>query len=176
MKLHLGCGKVYIPGFIHVDVIPYKHIDYVRSVDDLDNFENNSIELIYASHILEHFKRNEVLDTLDEWYRILKIDGTLRIAVPDFEKAVRVYQKNKDIDEILGLLMGGQTYDYNFHHIVFDFEYLKKQLEKVGFKNIKRYDWRKTIHKDYDDYSQAYLPHMDKENGTLMSLNVECQK
>ena len=28
----------------------------------------------------------------------------------------------------------------------------------------------------YDDYSQSYLPHMDKENGMLMSLNLEGRK
>ena len=31
-------------------------------------------------------------------------------------------------------------------------------------------------HSDIDDYSQAYIPHMDKDNGTLMSLNVEAIK
>ena len=46
----------------------------------------------------------------------------------------------------------------------------------VGFKDIKRYDWRETEHAEFDDHSQAYLPHMDKENGTLISLNVECTK
>ena len=44
------------------------------------------------------------------------------------------------------------------------------------FVNVRRYDWRQTIHKDYDDHSQAYYPHMDKENGLLMSLNVEADK
>ena len=29
--------------------------------------------------------------------------------------------------------------------------------------------------KNKDDYSKAYLPHMDK-NGTLMSLNIICKK
>ena len=29
---------------------------------------------------------------------------------------------------------------------------------------------------DNDDYSKCYLPHMDKENGELMSLNVLCTK
>ena len=32
------------------------------------------------------------------------------------------------------------------------------------------------IHIDYDDYSQAYYPHMDKDNGILISLNVEAIK
>jgi len=46
----------------------------------------------------------------------------------------------------------------------------------VGFKEVVRYDWRKTEHFYVDDYSQAYLPHMDKTNGKLMSLNVEAIK
>jgi len=43
-------------------------------------------------------------------------------------------------------------------------------------RNIKRYNWKDTEHSKIDDHSQAYLPHMDKDNGTLISLNVECIK
>lgn len=46
----------------------------------------------------------------------------------------------------------------------------------AGFKDVRRYDWRQTEHKDYDDFSQAYIPHMDKENGLLISLNIEATK
>jgi hypothetical protein len=46
----------------------------------------------------------------------------------------------------------------------------------VGAKNTRKYDWRKTEHAAIDDFSQCYYPHMDKENGRLMSLNVECEK
>ena len=53
---------------------------------------------------------------------------------------------------------------------------LTKFLEDAGFKNIKKYDWRDVEHSHIDDYSQAYMPHMDKTNGTLISLNVECNK
>lgn len=63
-----------------------------------------------------------------------------------------------------------------YHKTVYDFDNIKKVLEEAGFRNIKRYDWRKTIHKDYDDYSQAYIPHMDKDHGILISLNVEAKK
>jgi len=28
----------------------------------------------------------------------------------------------------------------------------------------------------YDDHLQAYLPHMEKENGLFVSLNVEAEK
>jgi len=175
MNLHLGCGDNYIPGFVHIDIIPRDHIDYVCSVDSLYMFKDDSIDLIYASHLLEHFKRNEVPRVLFEWNRVLKRDGILRIAVPDFDKIVHVYQKNKNIEELTGLLFGGQTYDYNFHHVAFNYNHLTNLLEHASFYDIKRYDWRKTIHKDYDDFSQAYLPHLDKESGVLMSLNMECK-
>jgi hypothetical protein len=53
---------------------------------------------------------------------------------------------------------------------------LRETLEIAGFTNVRRYDWRQTVHKDHDDFSQAYIPHMDKENGLLISLNVEADK
>ena len=63
-----------------------------------------------------------------------------------------------------------------YHKTVWNFTLLSEFLESNGFSNVRRYDWRKTIHKDYDDHSQAYYPHMDKENGILISLNVEATK
>ena len=60
-----------------------------------------------------------------------------------------------------------------YHKTVWDFAFLKSLLEECGFENVRRYDWQQTVHKDFDDHSQAYFPHMDKDNGLLMSLNVE---
>lgn len=175
IKLHLGCGEKYIPGFIHVDIRKFDHIDYVTSVDNLNMFKNNSVNLIYASHLLEHFKRFETEKVLSEWYRVLKEGGVLRIAVPDFEKIIEVYLKNRNLDELIGLLYGRQDYKYNYHYKVFDFNSLSNMLTKVGFKTVYKYNWRETTHKDYDDYSMAYLPHNDRK-GILMSLNIEAIK
>jgi predicted SAM-dependent methyltransferase len=175
-KLHLGCGKVYIPSFVHIDLMDYDHIDFKHSIDKLPMFEDNSVDLIYACHVLEHFKRNEIDDVLKEWFRVLKPGGTLRISVPGFEEIIAIYAKYKDLNLVLGPLMGGQTYIYNFHYMAFDFSNLSKSLREVGFKKTERYDWRTTEHADTDDYSQAYIPHMDKENGMPVSLNIEAVK
>ena len=176
IKLHLGCGEKYIPGFIHIDVRKFPHMDYLASVDKLDMFKDNSVDLIYACHLLEHFKRNQIENILKEWYRVLKLGGILRIAVPDFEKLIKIYLKYKDLKLILGSLVGKQDYLENTHYVIFDFSTLSEILKKVGFKKVYKYDWRKTIHKKYDDYSQAYIPHMDKARGTLISLNIEAKK
>ena len=49
-------------------------------------------------------------------------------------------------------------------------------FERAGFRQVRRWDWRDTGHAEIDDYSQAHLPHMDKESGRLMSLNLEAVK
>lgn len=174
MNLHLGCGKRNIPGFINVDIADFPHVHHKRDVRNLAVFESNSVDLIYASHLLEYFDREEVKVVLKEWKRVLKPGATLRLAVPDFMKLILVYQGTGDIKYILGPLYGKLNGMY--HKTVYDFKSLKTLLEKMGFKNVRLYDWRQTIHKDYDDCSQAYFPHMDKENGLLVSLNVEATK
>lgn len=182
MKLHLGCGKRYIPGFVHVDLDDYPHIDYKHDICSLPMFADDSADLIYSSHALEYFDRQEVQEVLREWHRVLRPSGILRVAVPDFEALIKVYAQYGDLNKILGPLYGrmvirtleGEKVVY--HKTVYDFESLKEVLKSVGFKNVHRYDWRKTIHKDYDDFSQAYIPHMDKDYGLLISLNVETEK
>jgi predicted SAM-dependent methyltransferase len=176
MKLHLGCGKRFIPGFIHIDAIDYPHVDHVTSIDSLSFIPDNTIDLIYNCHVLEHFKRRDVPRILAEWLRVLRPGGTLRVAVPDFAALSKLYQMNGDLGQIIGALIGRQDYLYNIHYNVFDYNTLKICLETVGFKEIRHFNWRETEHADVDDFSQAYIPHMDKENGILISLNVECSK
>jgi predicted SAM-dependent methyltransferase len=176
VQLHIGCGEKYIPGFVHIDVRKFPHIDHVASADRLAMFADDSVDLIYCAHILEHFPRTKTAAVLAEWRRALKPGGTLRLAVPDFEALVQIYAEKKDISLVLGPLVGRQDYPENTHYMIFDFQSLKKMLEEVGFRNVRRYDWRETIHKDCDDFSQAYVPHMDKEHGRLISLNVEADK
>lgn len=174
MKLHLGCGKVILPGFTNIDVRGENGIDIVGPVDAL-GFPGSSVDLIYACHILEHFHRRDTQRVLREWYRVLKPGGTLRVSVPDFEACIKVYDR-ANLALLLGHLVGGQEYEENIHFMVFDFAYLSTLLSEVGFRCIRRWDWRRTEHAHYDDRSQGYYPHMDTEHGTLMSLNVEADK
>ena len=136
-------------------------------------------ELISFTHAnIEHSGRKEWKEVLRHWYSKLKPGGSIRISTNDMDAAAKRYEKTGNLEEILGLLIGGQKDEYDWHGMIFDFPTLKKGLEDVGFVNVRRYDWRKTDigEMGIDDYSQAYLPHMDKEHGTLMMLNVEADK
>ena len=96
----------------------------------------------------------------------------------DFQACCVQYQERGDLAELLGLLIGGQKDKYDWHGMIFDYKILSKGLAEAGFADIHRYDWRDTElgQLGIDDFSQAYLPHMDKENGRLMMLNVEASK
>lgn len=178
-KLHLGCGPKHFPGWFHVDALDYPHVDHKGRVDELDFIESDSVELIYASHLLEHFGRHEFEAVLKEWYRVLKPGGTLRLAVPDYAACAKLFVAGKlenGVRDILGLMVGGQKDEYDYHKMIFDEAFLSTTLTDIGFSKIIHWDWQETQHSHIDDYSQAYLPHMDKENGVLVSLNLEATK
>ena len=96
-RVYLGCGARRIPGFIHVDSHAYPHVDHVCGIDRLAMFAEGSVELIYASHVLERFGRYRIFDVVSEWYRVLRPGGVLRLAGPDFAKAARYYLEHGDI-------------------------------------------------------------------------------
>ncbi len=176
MKLNLGCGNKKMLGFINIDSRQEVSPDLIDDVSSLQSFKSNSVNLIYACHVLEHFDRFEYKEVLKRWFDVLEPGGVLRISVPDIEKVFNHYSQFKDLNVLKGFLWGGQTYPQNYHYTGFDFKTISNDLLEIGFSNVRHYDWRNTEHSMIDDFSQAYLPHMDKENGMLMSLNIEAYK
>ncbi len=177
MRLHLGCGsRNFGPEWVHIDGGNFPHV-YLHDITKLP-FANESCSLIYACHVLEYFDRYEVKEVLHEWKRVLRVGGTLRLAVPDFRKMMELYAVNFPIETFLGPLYGkmGMAGETIYHKTAYDFTSLKNLLEEIGFKNVAKYNWRKTDHAQFDDHSQAYIPHLDKDSGTLISLNIECNR
>lgn len=174
MKLHLGCGRNRLLNFINIDIDP-SFADKVCDITDLHEFEDDSIDEIYCSHALEHFSYKQILKILNEWNRVLKIDGILRISVPDFEQIIKYYSDHENLEILMGLLYGGQRNEYDYHKCGFTFNSINSLLQHIGFHQIQKYDWKDFLSYGNDDYSRCYLPHMD-ENGTLMSLNIIAKK
>lgn len=140
VRLHLGCGQRFIPGFLHIDAQPYPHLDLVCDVAKLDAIPDASADLVYASHVLEHFGRWEFRATLTEWRRILKPGGILRLAVPDFAACAKLYYKPGLADGLtglIGLIVGGQRDGMDDHRMVFDEPFLRQELLGLGFRNIR---------------------------------------
>jgi predicted SAM-dependent methyltransferase len=179
LQLHLGCGKRYLPGFVHVDLDDFPHVDYRNNIDSLPMFNDETVDLIYCCHAFQYFDRTAAGAVLREWHRILKPGGVLRLAVPDFDALAELYRRQGDLDLIIGPLFGRieivspQGRQVIFHKTVYDETTLSQMCINAGFKSAARYDWRETAHSGFDDFSQAYYPHMAKETGLLVSLNLE---
>lgn len=195
-KLHIGCGwRDLGRDWIHIDGGDYDHVDI--KTDNLFElpFNSNTVDLIYSSHVIEYFDREEVKKLLNEWYRVLKNNGILRVAVPDFRVMSMLYSNTMEhlgldlpsveLDDILGPMYGkmkmGDSYIY--HKTVYDYMSLAKVLRDAGFIDIKHYNWKKTEHAKFDDHSTAHLPHdpiaienRKFDNHILISLNVEAVK
>jgi predicted SAM-dependent methyltransferase len=182
MKAHLGCWHRFIPGFIHVDLCDMPHINYKNGIDCLPFFSSNSLELIYCSHAFEYFDRDKAREVLKEWWRVLEPGGTLRLAVPDFRALIGIYEKTGDLSRILGPLYGKFSIDTEqgpltlYHKTTYDQASLSDTLEECGFIRPHLWDWRQTEHANIDDHSQAYFPHMQKDTGILVSLNLQAYK
>jgi len=89
--LNLGCGRRYHQQWSNVDfhatgpgVIAH---DLTRRLP----FSDNSYDVVYHSHVLEHFSKRGAPEFLKECYRVLSPGGIMRVVVPDLEQIARVY-------------------------------------------------------------------------------------
>jgi SAM-dependent methyltransferase len=176
-KLHLGCGNIHLEGFCNVDILSTSAVDVISDISRLENFSNNSIELIYACHVLEHFSHIEAEQVLSRWFNVLKPGGEIRISVPDIDKIVRIYTNNWQHFQTpghspwIGLLYGGQGDPYDFHKTGFNFCWLKFLMEKIGYQSISEYPHSPHFVDGAVDASLAEQPF-----GEYISLNVLAKK
>ncbi|PIK94489.1 FkbM family methyltransferase [Synechococcus sp. 60AY4M2] len=170
IRLHIG-GKQPHPDWKILDRQVGDHVDYVGSAIDLSQFEDNSIEAIYAPYILQRFNYTRELPTaLKEWHRVLRFGGQLMISVPDMPTLCRLYLKDEVSLEqrfrIMRMMFGDQVDEQNYYKVGFSWEYLFALLAQVGFRVIRKVD-RFGLFNDCSD--MVFL-------GEPVSLNVVATK
>ena len=90
----------------------------------------------------------------------------------------------RDLSKIIGPLYGRMNIvddnkhpiDKIYHRTVYSKSEMVQVLKNCGFTDIKDYEWQKFVHADYDDQSQSYFPHMQKENGIHIMQNLQDTK
>jgi len=172
MKLHIGGTEAH-PEWKILDIEPRPEVDFVGNAANLEQFADNSIEAIYASHVLEHFHHGlngELLHTLSEWYRVLQPGGKLYISVPNLRVLCWLYLNDKlsvyDRYYLMAVMFGGQTNQYDVHKVGFDFEILGMFLAQVGFQGYTEVEKFGL----FDDTSSSRIENI------LISLNVIATK
>jgi predicted SAM-dependent methyltransferase len=91
--LNIGCGYHYIKSQEWVNLDFSKTGDGVIAHNLLSGipYAENTFDLVYHSHVLEHFTKDDGIKLIQECYRVLKPGGVLRIAIPNLESIVREY-------------------------------------------------------------------------------------
>lgn len=80
LKLNLGCGYQPMNGWVNVDYIKTDHADIVTNLDQPWPWKDNSVDEIFAAHVLEHV--TDHITFMKEAQRVLKVGGYFTIRVP----------------------------------------------------------------------------------------------
>lgn len=133
MKLNLGCGNDLRNGYVNIDITPINNIDRqidVRNLDDVCNDE--SVDEILASNILNMIPFREVISVLQHWTDKLKPGGSLTIVVPDIvELSKALLNGQLKSDHFILQTYGNQEHEHDFNKTSFDTVLVESILEKV---------------------------------------------
>lgn len=172
--VNLGAGVNTSAEFINIDTKPFPWVHYINDVQALPMFRTGSVDLLYASHLIEHIERHELRAVLTEWNRVLKKGGVLRFGVPDFDALIEIYTASgKNVHSIENQLLG-QERPYDDHHSIWNMEYAQEILQSVGFTTIRRWDPKKVDHHDFRDKTERTVHIGGRE--IPISLNIEAIK
>jgi predicted SAM-dependent methyltransferase len=89
--LNLGCGSRFHPCWDNLD---FQSTATAVRAHDLRKgipYPDAAFDVVYHSHVLEHFPKQDAPRFLRECYRVLKPGGVIRVAVPDLESIARLY-------------------------------------------------------------------------------------
>lgn len=92
--LNLGCGQRYHEDWINIDFTSSSPNVIAHNLLYGIPFADNYFDVVYHSHVLEHFPKSLAQNFINECFRVLKSGGIIRVVVPDLEKIVKEYLIN----------------------------------------------------------------------------------
>lgn len=140
IKLHLGCGDEYRPGYLNIDRYDRSVADIVSDVIQLP-FESSTIDEIEADQLIEHMDYVHGRYALNEWFRILKPGGRLVLETPELKASMKEFvsaglnSKRSRLQWVYGLDSPGLT-----HKSGYTFDLLEDDLKSLGFVSMTKLD------------------------------------
>jgi hypothetical protein len=149
IKLNLGCGKMYINGWINIDVDKEIKSDLsIQFTDIILHFNENTIDEIMMLHSISYLNLWEARIFFKDLYLIMKKNGRLIIEFPDIFKCCTTLIKNnnKDFNTYIEAVRGIYAFDLDQiknkdKYIPYSFgwsaEHITRELSNIGFSFIK---------------------------------------
>jgi predicted SAM-dependent methyltransferase len=136
MRLHLGCGKRRLEGWINCDLHDSDMDMDIRALP----FEDNSADEILAVHVCEHFYVLDILSVLKEWQRVLKPGGTIALELPCLDKVIAHFINGNPANMTLWPLYGDphthKDGEPALHKWCWSLISFRRLLEQAGFTEI----------------------------------------
>jgi len=147
MKLHLGCGQVYLEGYVNIDYPLTEHTVQQKSVADefadlTDmRYKAGTIEEVRLHHVFEHFPRTQAIALLVSWHSWLKKGGKVHIEVPEFDATARLVldRKTSDKDRNVAIrhIFGSNEAPWAVHYDGWSEDRFRELFDAFGFKMEK---------------------------------------
>ena len=140
MKLNYGCGETKLKGFVNIDIEKSTKPDLVLDLRKKPfPYKNESVKLIQCIHNIEHIEQRYWNQLFCEFYRVLKPEGMLVLAYPEFEKCAKNFLENHlgQRDFWRATLYGRQLYPGDYHVVPMVTGEVLLLLQECGFHHIK---------------------------------------
>lgn len=139
MKLNIGCGTTKYPGFVNIDSETSLNPDVVHDLKGRAlPYAEGEVDEIWFIHCIEHIEEQYHFPILLDFHRVLKPEGKLIIAYPEFIRCASAYMENRRgmRDFWKATIYGRQGYPGDYHVSLMDTRDFSKLLERVGFSDI----------------------------------------
>lgn len=89
--LNVGCGSKFHKDWVNIDISSNSPDIIAYNLLKGIPFKDNTFEVVYHSHVLEHFQKEDAPFFIKECYRVLKPGGILQVVTPDLENLAKNY-------------------------------------------------------------------------------------
>lgn len=93
-KLNLGAGTKKIEGCDNADSYKESGADLIFSIMERFPIDDETYDVVYLFHTIEHIKREYHAFVLSEIWRVLRPEGQVIISYPEFAKCADAYLKD----------------------------------------------------------------------------------
>ncbi|WP_103667505.1 methyltransferase domain-containing protein [Pseudanabaena sp. BC1403] len=113
--LNLGCGHRFHPSWTNINFISTDQSVIAHDLKKGIPFPEQSFDIVYHSHMLEHLSKADAKIFMEECYRVLRPQGILRVVVPDLEQIARMY-----LHCLENACIGSEEWEQNYQWILLE--------------------------------------------------------
>lgn len=168
IKLNLGSGpRKGVNGWTNIDLFG---ADINHDLKNGVPLGDDSVDMVYSSHVFEHIPYQDLLGVIGEIRRVLKPGGTLLVCVPNAGLYLRAYFNNEmfvSYDEMFlpaSVNTGSGIDQVNYiaylngdHTFMFDEENIINILKKCEFHNVDFRTFDPLIDREERDFESMYV-------------------